>query len=252
MRWFPHPEATKIASKVFPAHRPRVRQESTGKLCRLDSTPQGRVEIVRTEEGPFLVAAERPPRTEASIRGISLPPDLVERWNKAGLRPWKAIARDCRDVCEVIPALTEPEPAEERPAAAPADALLLPPPPPRKLVGSGRILLAERLAALTGAHACLRPLPQLVGPSGIGRRTLTAALGPLGFRCSASCRWGGWPCAACSRCPARLSTTPSWRSASRCRRATCSSSRTPKSSPASTTPPESNCSGNSAACRTSC
>ena len=181
MQWKSHLKATEVASRVFPAYEPKVWREPTGKLCRLSPTPYGSVELLRTEEDTFLVGAERPPRTEASIRSIALPSELVKRWKAVGLQPWKVIGQHCRDVCDAIAALTEVDQAGDEPAPAAADASLLPPPPTRKLIGAGRILLAERLATLTEAHHYPQPVLQLAGPDGIGRRTLAAALGDLGF-----------------------------------------------------------------------
>jgi hypothetical protein len=175
MMWKPYNSGTATAREVFPDYLPRVFSNGRRQYV-LEPTPFGRVELVGLERG-FVVAATEPPPGKLLDPDL-LPPRLVRHLQSHGLRPWKVIqSADCSEAIRAL-VLAEPEEA----SGVVAIPFLAPIVSASELLGYARRQRAEQLAGLAASQRSCGPLAQLVGPDGVGKRTMTAAVaGQMGW-----------------------------------------------------------------------
>ncbi|NQT11393.1 MAG: hypothetical protein HQ582_01505, partial [Planctomycetes bacterium] len=174
MLWKTDNQATEVARRAFPEHAPRVLSNGKRQYV-LEPTPYGRVELVGLDRG-FMVAAEEPPGG-ARISPEALPPRLVKHLETHGLHAWKVVQSD--DYSEVIRGLARGEPDEEGELAVPEREMI-----PfvttvdasAELLGETRQERCEQVAGLADSQRFPGPLVQLVGPDGVGKRTMAAAV----------------------------------------------------------------------------
>lgn len=176
--WRTDSRATHAAREAFPEHAPRVFRYGDGQFL-LTPTPFGRMELIAVREG-YLVAVEHLPDGDdaASREAPPLPEPLARHLSANGLRVWKTVPS--REPAEVIRSLGAGGTAPPKPQADGRGGvwspLLLPLAAPGRAVGEVRQARAQAVASLLAARGPGDPLPGLVGPEGVGKRTLLAGL----------------------------------------------------------------------------
>ena len=195
MSWKTDPEATKVARELFEGS-PVVKRN--GEQYVVLQTPFGRVELYRLAgRREFLAAAEAPPEETVAIEAERLPPDVAAHLQHNRLRPWRIVAAPSGNVTEALRRLADGEAADGDVKASsnetatphsshPASSwcpFLVPLAEHGEVVGEHRVRVAEYLTGIMDATQPLRPLPALVGPAGVGKRTIAAAAArALGLR----------------------------------------------------------------------
>ncbi len=176
--WKTDAKATQAARDAFPEHAPRVFRYGNGQYL-LTPTPFGRMELIAVREG-YLVAAERPPETEDSKLETrnsepEVPEPLARHLSANGLRVWKTVPS--HEAAEVIRSLGPVASAPSEPGYGDVwSPLLVPLATSAHRVGEARDARVQALARLLAARRGGDPIPELVGPDGVGKRTLVASL----------------------------------------------------------------------------
>lgn len=173
MSWNIDPYATRAAAEVFRPRRPVVRRN--GRQYVIESTPFGKVELIPLPGGRFLAAAESPPRVMPSLELARLGRDALGHLRRNKLRAWKIVPGS--NVAEALRHLLEDgSQGNERSQLLTWLAYGCELTKRAKLLGRARLPLAEQLAAMVGAHEGEAPVPALVGPAGVGKRTVLFAV----------------------------------------------------------------------------
>ena len=172
--WRVNADATRQAQALFRGFKPEIR--GNGRQYVLAPTPFGRVEFIPVR-GDFLIAAELPPRTDRNLSREALSDEIARHLTTNGLQAWKMIPT--QDVSQALSYLVRPGPTashERAPEAVPWSPYLRSFGKQAGLIGLRREALAERLGSLVFAQGPGAPLPVLVGPAGVGKHVIAAAV----------------------------------------------------------------------------